>query len=1204
MLKSIIRLKYIRMAVAAVMAAFMMTACSNKNEIETDIMNELSYDFHYRNLDSTLYYAQKAEQLAKSYDGGRAEAFNNKAFVSIARMQYALAEQQLDSILHITDNQVELLIADIQQMRLCQRQSKNKDFYTYRESAMQRFKRIDEDQDRLNEHHQKRMIYARSEFDIVTSTYYYYVGLEEPAVEAMEQIDPNGEILQDVQQHLNYLYNVGAGGTITQGTQEEINQMEMEYLFKCYSIAMQYNYTFWTANSLQAISEHMQVPHLRERLIADNFNEFKSINADNVPDSLIAVNLARRSLQLFTEYGDVYQMAGSYRTLAQCSRLMGDNEMSLKYLNDALNNDSAIYLAPDLVASIWEQLSVIYAAKNDKTHSHLYRNKYLDTQDQTRQDRYYESRAEQLSNSVRQLSVMTSAIVALLVIGLVLLFLFYYLRKRKSQQNDLQTLLLPLEKWKKDNEKYMAMLDERHEEANEQKAMAMLHIENNKRLNLEQRAKVSLVNMVTPYIDRMLHEIYKLRNADESQQLRDERYAYVAELTDRIMDYNNVLTQWIQLRKGELSLHIESFSVKQLFDIVAHSRRGFQLRGINLVVNDTDAWVKADKILTLFMINTMADNARKFTPDGGTVTVDAKETDNFVEISVADTGVGMTEEQMAEVFSVEKKAFNDDASEENTSNPRTPNKEKGHGFGLVNCKGIIEKYKKISSLFKVCSIGVDSKLGEGSKFFFRLPKGIARNLSILFIALCGALDTFAQDDILMMKAADFADSVWTCNTQDRFNEAVAYADSALKYINLKYKGIAPNSTDTLIMESNKSVLQAEILWYHDMVNVDFNIILQLRNEIAVAALALHKWSLYNYNNKVYTQLYKEMSADNTLPEYCSVMQKSQSNRYMAIVILIILLLLILMAYFTLYYRHLVYFRFCLERVRAMNNVLNADMGNESKLKEIEKLAGKQDDDNKKIRSLVYDNEKLPQQLQEVADQLISTLQKSISANKKRLADIDLAEDEVRKCQFENDKLHVSNSVLDNCLSTLKHETMYYPSRIRTLLDSGDAQLQSISELADYYKELYTLLSAQAMRQVEYVKPECVPVKISQLIPKCKSDVADIAVLGDSQMLRYLFDILKKQGKGVAPDISISERDDRYVDFSLTYKNLNLDDEQCHELFNPDMANLPFMLCRQIVRDVGEATNARGCGITARYDGKGGNIVVVTLVKAKRNKNNI
>ena len=47
----------------------------------------------------------------------------------------------------------------------------------------------------------------------------------------------------------------------------------------------------------------------------------------------------------------------------------------------------------------------------------------------------------------------------------------------------------------------------------------------------------------------------------------------------------------------------------------------------------------------------------------------------------------------------------------------------GHGFGLLNCKGIIDKYKKISSLFSPCNIQAESEPGKGSKFTFRLPCG-------------------------------------------------------------------------------------------------------------------------------------------------------------------------------------------------------------------------------------------------------------------------------------------------------------------------------------------------------------------------------------------------------------------------------------------------------------------------------------------------
>ena len=47
-------------------------------------------------------------------------------------------------------------------------------------------------------------------------------------------------------------------------------------------------------------------------------------------------------------------------------------------------------------------------------------------------------------------------------------------------------------------------------------------------------------------------------------------------------------------------------------------------------------------------------------------------------------------------------------------------------------------------------------------------------------------------------------------------------------------------------------------------------------------------------------------------------------------------------------------------------------------------------------------------------------------------DIETAQDEARRASWEDSLLHVQNMVLDNCLSTIKHETIYYPNRIKTI----------------------------------------------------------------------------------------------------------------------------------------------------------------------------
>ena len=113
-------------------------------------MNTISYDYHYRNLDSVRVYADKALALSDKFDDGHAEALNNLAFYYTAKMNYKKASSLLDSIPLITDNQIELLIADVQQMRLCQRKSTNKDFYDYHEEAQRRLNRIEEVRDDLS----------------------------------------------------------------------------------------------------------------------------------------------------------------------------------------------------------------------------------------------------------------------------------------------------------------------------------------------------------------------------------------------------------------------------------------------------------------------------------------------------------------------------------------------------------------------------------------------------------------------------------------------------------------------------------------------------------------------------------------------------------------------------------------------------------------------------------------------------------------------------------------------------------------------------------------------------------------------------------------------------------------------------------------------------------------------------------------------
>lgn len=1157
-------------SIVMMLALFFYSACGPSHKQEVDRLNTLSYAYHYRNLDSTKMLAQRALALSDDYSAGYAEACNNLAFVEMAKMNYKEARRWLGLVEEKSNNQLELLIADVQMMRICQRESHNKDFYSYREKAMVRLRRLGEEASNLPPRERRRATYAHSEFDIVDATYCYYVGLEEPMLKALNDIDADA-LEADTAQYLNYLYNIGSGGAITNGTSEQIAQTEFDYLIQCYMLAsagrvvmpdgtIAGGYPYWQANALQALSEHLQKAKMRDFLIRNNLPAIQYLNVEQMPDTLLAGNLAQRALNLFISYGDTYQIAGGYRTLAECYFAIEDYNSAGDCLLRALQVSKNIKSAPDLVASIRERLCLVYSALDNKQQSDYNRNIYLDLQERTRQDRQLEARATLLDDNALQLNLMIAAVLVMILLVVILLYLFDRMRRRKIQSKPLSSLLEPLEQWKQRNAQYINDINEITEELDEEISIARLHLDDNKKRNLEQRAKVSLVNSITPFIDRMIHEVDKLAEDDEStpDEVKQERYEYISELTDKINQYNTILTNWIQMRQGTLNLRIVSFPLQPLFDIVAKGKMSFQMKKIKLDVQPTAAKVKADRTLTLFMINTIADNARKFTPAGGKVTVSAEEHDKYVEIVIADTGKGMDEEQLAHVFD------------------RTYTG--GHGFGLLNCKGIIEKYKKVSSIFNICLIEAESEVGKGSVFRFRLPKGIGRMIVGVILLLASSVSSFAsqihQHTLATGKvsreltlADAFADSAYFSNINGTYQRTLAFADSAIYYLNQHYLRQYPQGKN-LMVSSPKLSQAAELKWFADSVTTDYSIILDIRNESAVAALALHQWTLYDRNNKVYTKLFRERSTDNTLPEYVRTMQSSENSKTVAVILLFLLLLQLPIAYYLLYYRHVVTYRFAVDRIRDINLLLLSDQSIPEKLKRIRDIW------SKKSR-----HTRVNFRLDEVVHEIEEELKRGQDLSNGKEADNQLLEDELRRVRFENDRLHVSNSVLDNCLSTLKHETMYYPSRIRQLIEASSDDVASLKELVDYYKSIYLMLSAQAMEQVE-----------TNL--KCDAALKD-----------YLFRLIQETVKDLAKahGIAITQVKQEiktvhtaYATCQFVFSELRYDDSLHHRLFTPLTVDMRFLVCRQIVREMGETTNLRGCGIQAKPSDDGFLVIEVVL----------
>ena len=120
-------------------------------------------------------------------------------------------------------------------------------------------------------------------------------------------------------------------------------------------------------------------------------------------------------------------------------------------------------------------------------------------------------------------------------------------------------------------------------------------------------------------------------------------------------------------------------------------------------ISDQDI-VFADEALSNMIIRNLLTNAIKFTHPGGKIIVSTKMEGDFLEISISDTGIGISPKNLSKIFRIDSKFSS-----------LGTNKEKGTGLGLILCQEFVEKQGG--------TIRVESELGKGSKFTFTLPLG-------------------------------------------------------------------------------------------------------------------------------------------------------------------------------------------------------------------------------------------------------------------------------------------------------------------------------------------------------------------------------------------------------------------------------------------------------------------------------------------------
>lgn len=172
---------------------------------------------------------------------------------------------------------------------------------------------------------------------------------------------------------------------------------------------------------------------------------------------------------------------------------------------------------------------------------------------------------------------------------------------------------------------------------------------------------------------------------------------------------NNLIEDILQLSKiesQEIIMNLQSINLRDLIDkAISEFKKKIEQKNHKIKINISPQLplIKTDPEQIEVVFRNLLDNAIKYTPNGGEIYISAFEKAENIYIEVADNGIGISAEHLPRIFERFYRVDKDRSR-----------KLGGTGLGLAIVKHIVQAHGG--------TIGVESKPGKGSKFFFTLPK--------------------------------------------------------------------------------------------------------------------------------------------------------------------------------------------------------------------------------------------------------------------------------------------------------------------------------------------------------------------------------------------------------------------------------------------------------------------------------------------------
>ncbi len=203
-------------------------------------------------------------------------------------------------------------------------------------------------------------------------------------------------------------------------------------------------------------------------------------------------------------------------------------------------------------------------------------------------------------------------------------------------------------------------------------------------------------------LSEMLASDYRNIPDEELQEL----FVQLNNSSNQLYELLENLLHWSRVQLGRIPFNPQNIVLKDIVD------NNFKLLQINsdkkeismLNKISEQSIVYGDKDMLTLIIRNLLANAIKYTPLQGQISASSIGIGNTEEISIKDTGIGMTAEEISKIFRIDSQF-----SKKGTNN------ESGTGLGLILCQEFVRKNGG--------NISVESNAGMGSRFIFTIPKG-------------------------------------------------------------------------------------------------------------------------------------------------------------------------------------------------------------------------------------------------------------------------------------------------------------------------------------------------------------------------------------------------------------------------------------------------------------------------------------------------